>query len=174
MFDALQTLQENELAFQLAPSNGISVSPEEVDERLNSILGFVASTIAERESSEYKDNVDEARRQFIHEIGIDEGVFRDFIRKSMLKERLRAVVADQIPRIQAQVPVYQIVKFDRDVEARRTMERDLRTGGPIENVVLEHSEDPNVRRNLGDLGWFPFGVTPEVDALLFGLDAEKL
>jgi hypothetical protein len=172
LFDALQTLQENELAFQLAPSNGISVSPEEVDQRLDSILGFVAITVAERESKGYKDNVDEARRQFIHEIGIDEAVFRDFIRKSMFKERLRAVVADQIPRIQAQVHVYQVIKFDRDIEASRTMERDLRAGVPIENVVAEHSEDPNVRRNLGDLGWFPFGATPEVDALLFGLDGD--
>ena len=114
LFDALQTLQENELAFQLAPANGISVSAKEVDDRLSSILGFVAVTAAERDSSEYKNNVDEARRQFIHEIGIDEKVFRDFIRKSMFKERLRAVVADQIPRVQAQVHVYQIIKYDRN------------------------------------------------------------
>ena len=172
LFDALQTLQENELAFQLAPSNGITVTSEEVDDRLDAILGFVAVTVAERGSSEVKDNVEEAKRQFIQEIGIDEVVFREFIRKSMFKERLRNVVADQIPRVQAQVHVYQIIKWDRSPEDRRLIERDLKAGTPIEAVILEHSEDPNAPRGSGDLGWFPFGVTPELDALLFGLDID--
>ena len=172
LFDALQTLQENELAFQLAPKHGITVSPEEVDERLDSILGFVAVTVAERESKEYKDNVEEAKRQFIHRIGIKEEVFRDFIRKSMFKERLRDVVADTIPRVQAQVHMYEIIKLDNDPDERRALERDLVAGMDIENIVATHTEDPNYRRDLGDRGWAPFGVHPEIDALLFGLDGD--
>ena len=172
LFDALQTLQENELAFQLAARYGISVSSEEVDDRLNTILGFVAKTVAERESQEYKDNIEEAKRQFINRIEMDESVFRDFIRKSMFKERLREVVAEEIPRVQAQVHLYEIILFDRDPEVRRAIERDLVTGDAVENVILEHSQDPNVRRDLGDRGWFPFGVTSEIDYLLFGLDGE--
>jgi len=172
LFDALQTLQENELAFQLAARYGIAVSSEEVDDRLNTILGFVAKTVAERESQEYKDNIEEAKRQFINRIEMDESVFRDFIRKSMFKERLREVVAEEIPRVQAQVHLYEIILFDRDPEVRRAIERDLVTGGAIENVILQHSQDPNVRRDVGERGWFPFGVTPEIDYLLFGLDGE--
>ena len=172
LFDALQTLQENELAFQLAARYGITVSSGEVDDRLNTILGLIAKTVAERESKEYKNNIEEAKRQFIHRIEMDESVFRDFIRKSMFKERLREVVAEEIPRIQAQVHLYEIVLFDRDAEVRRVIERDLVKGDAIENVILEHSQDPNVRRDLGDRGWFPFGVTPQIDYLLFGLDGE--
>ncbi|HCI85644.1 MAG TPA: hypothetical protein DHV68_02230 [Dehalococcoidia bacterium] len=173
LFDALQTLQENELAFQLAPKHGITVSSEEVDERLDSILGFVAVTVAERESEEYQDNVEEAKRQFIHRIGIEEKVFRDFIRKSMFKERLRDVVADTIPRVQAQVHMYEIIKLDNDPDERRALERDLIAGMDIENIVATHTEDPNYRRDLGDRGWAPFGVHPEIDALLFGLDGDE-
>ncbi len=172
LFDALQTLQENELAFQLAPKYGITVSAEEVDERLSGILGFVAVTVAERESKEYKDNVEEAKRQFIHRIGMEESVFRDFIRKSMFRERLREVVAETIPRVQAQVHMVEIVKFDNDPEDRRAIERDLAAGTPIDNVVLDHSEDPDVRRDIGNRGWTPFGINPELDALLFGLNAD--
>ncbi|MCI0804067.1 MAG: hypothetical protein J4N96_06425 [Chloroflexi bacterium] len=172
LFDALQTLQENELAFQLAPRFGITVSSDEVDERVDSILGFVAATIAERESREYLGNVEEARRQFIHRIGMDEPVFRDFIRKSMFRERLRTVVAEEIPRVQAQVHLYEIILFDRDPETRRAMERDLTSGDPVEEVVLRYSDDPNVLRDRGDRGWYPFGVSPEIDALLFGLDSD--
>tara|TARA_B100000676_G_C18091679_1_gene860511 strand:+ start:3093 stop:4286 length:1194 start_codon:yes stop_codon:yes gene_type:complete len=173
LFDALQTLQENELAFQLAPKHGITVSSEEVDERLDSILGFVAVTVAERESEEYQDNVEEAKRQFIHRIGIEEKVFRDFIRKSMFKERLRDVVADTIPRVQAQVHMYEIIKLDNDPDERRALERDFIAGMDIENIVATHTEDPNYRRDLGDRGWAPFGVHPEIDALLFGLDGDE-
>lgn len=172
LFESLQTLQENELAFQLAPRYGIAVSAEDVDERLNSILGFVAVTVAERESQEYKNNIEEAKRQFIHRIGIDEVVFRDFIRKSMFKERLREVIGDTIPRVQAQVHIYEIIRLSNDSEDRRAIERDLVAGMPIENVVLQHSADPNVKRDYGDQGWKPFGVIPELDALMFGLDGD--
>jgi len=172
LFEALQTLQENELAFQLAPKNGISVSSQDVDERLDSILGFVAVTVAERESQEYQDNVEEAKRQFIHKIGIQEEVFRDFIRKSMFKERLRDVVADTIPRVQAQVHMYEIIKWGNDLDERRAIERDLAAGTPIESIVANHTDDPNYRRDMGDRGWTPYGIHPEIDALLFGLDGD--
>jgi len=172
LFEALQTMQENELAFQLAPQNGITVSAEEVDDRLDLILGFVAATVAERDSREYKDNIEEAKRQFIHQIGIDEDVFRDFIKKTMFKERLRVVVAEEIPRVQMQVHVYEIIKIRRDPDDARAIQRDLISGAPIESIVLEHSEDPNVRRNTGERGWFPFGVLTDVDPLLFGLDGD--
>ncbi len=172
LFEALQTLQENELAFQLAPRYGISVTAEEVDERLDSLLGFVAIGVAERESKEYKDNAEEAKRQFIHRIKMDEEVFRDFIRKSMFRERLRDVVAEGIERVQEQVHLYEIVKASQDAEDLRAIERSLKTGSPIESIILEHSDDPNVKRDFGDRGWFPYGVTPSIDNLLFGLDGD--
>lgn len=171
LFESLQTLQENELAFQLAPKSGITVTAEEVDVRLDFILGFVSATVAERESREYKDNIEEARRQFIHQIGMDELVFREFIRKSMFKERLRDVVAEEIPLIQAQVHIYEIIRYQRDPEYARTLERDLVSGAPIENIVLDHSDDPNVRRDHGERGWVPFGISDDNDGLFFGLDA---
>ena len=171
LFESLQTLQENELAFQLAPKSGITVTAEEVDARLDFILGFVAATVAERASREYKDNVEEARRQFIHQIGMDELVFREFIRKSMFKERLRDVVAEEIPLVQAQVHIYEIIQYQRDPEYARTLERDLVSGAPIENIVLDHSDDPNVRRDHGERGWVPFGISDDNDGLFFGLDA---
>ena len=43
---------------------------------------------------------------------------------------------------------------------------------PVEEVVFRYSDDPNVLRDQGDRGWFPFGVSPEIDALLFGLDSD--
>ena len=170
LFDALQTLEENELSYQLAPKYRISVSPEEVDARVDFMLGFVAATPAERESGEYQSNIEEARRQFMHRIEMEESEFRDFIRKSMFKERLRLEIAKRIDRVQPQVHLYEITRYERDPETRRTIERDLTSGDPIEEVVLRYSDDPQVRRTRGDRGWVPLGVLPEIDAFLFGTD----
>ena len=90
----------------------------------------------------------------------------------MFKEQLRTVIGDTIPRVQAQVHIYEIIRLTNDSEDRRAIERDLAAGLPIENIVLPHSADPNVKRSLGDQGWKPFGVIPELDALMFGLDGD--
>ena len=34
-----------------------------------------------------------------------------------------------------------------------------------------YSEDPNIKRNNGEVGWFPYGVVRDLDYLFFGLDS---
>ena len=37
---------------------------------------------------------------------------------------------------------------------------------------MRYSENPNKKRDLGEIGWFPYGTNPELDRLLFGLDKD--
>ena len=168
LFDAMQTLQDNELAFQLAPGYGIVVEPEEVDKRLEDLLGFVFEKSTEI-STEDKVNLEESKRLFLHRIGLPERVYRDFIRKTIFKERLRGVVGETVSRVQPQVHLFEIILYNGDIEDRRKIERDLTAGKSIIDITLQHSEDPNVKRNNGDVGWFPYGVKTELDYLLFGI-----
>jgi len=168
LFDAMQTLQDNELAYQLAPGYGIVVEPEEVDQRLEDLLGFVFEKTIEI-SMEDKVNLEESKRQFLHRIGLPENVYRDFIRKTIFKERLRGVVGETVSRIQPQVHLFEIILYNGDIEDRRKIERDLTAGKSIIDIALQHSEDPNVKRNNGEVGWFPYGVKTELDYLLFGM-----
>lgn len=167
-FEAIQTLQSNELAYRLAPRYGITVEQYEVDERLEDLLGFVAEQSVDPDSSEYRANVEEAKRQFLNRAGMSEEAYRDFIRKTMFKERLRSEVASNISRIQPQVEVYQIVLTSRDQSKINQIERDLNSGRSVADVVLDFSEDPNVRRGNGYLGWLPEGVRTDLDSFLFG------
>ncbi len=172
VFEALQVIQEAELSFQLAPQFGVSISPEDVDERVEFILGFNA--IAEGgDNEEFRTNVNEAKRQFLNRVGLPESVWREFLKKVLFQERLREVVGDSIPRIQPQVHVFRIMLADSDPAVIGLIERELDTGATIEEIVREFSQDPAAPRDRGDLGWTPQGVViPQLDRLLFGLDEE--
>jgi hypothetical protein len=99
VFETLQTIQDAELAFQVSPQYGVSVSPEEVNDRIEFILGF-ALTEDEVNSPEYQANIEETKRQFLNRVGLPESVWRDFLKKVLFQERLRDVVGDSIDRIQ--------------------------------------------------------------------------
>ena len=167
-FEAMQTLQSNELAYLLAPRYGITVEQHEVDAQLESLLGFVASASSDASIREHESNVEEAKKQFLNRIGLAEGVYRDFIRKGMFRDRLRIEVASNMSRIQPHAEVYQIVLQDVSQGTINRIERDLASGRDVGAVVLDLSEDPNVLRTGGYVGWVPKGVRTDLDAILFG------
>ena len=153
-FEAMQTLQSNELAYHLAPRFGITVEQQEVDAQLEALLGFVAESTTDASMREHRSNVEETKKQFLNRIGLDEGVYRDFIRKGMFKERLRDELGKTLPRIQPQAQVYQIVLQDVSQATINRIERDLASGRTVGAIVLDLSEDPNVQRTGGYIGWF--------------------
>ena len=170
LFDALQTLQDNEIAYQLAPRYGITVESTEVDEHIENMLGYFFEKTMNIDQEEQK-NFEESKRQFLNKIGLSEEIYRDFIKKTIFKERLRTVVAETIPRVQSQVHIYQITLRNPDDNLIRKINRDLDAGKPITDITSLYSEDPNIKRNNGEVGWFPYGVVTDLDYLFFGLDS---
>lgn len=169
VFEALQTIQEAELAYQLAPRYGVSVSPEEVDERIEFILGFAIQANNASSPDERELNIEETKRQFLNRVGLPESVWRDFLKKVLFQERLREVVGNDIPRIQPQVHVYEIKLRSNNAQTVAQIERELKAGESVEGLVLQFSDSPEVRRDRGDLGWTPRGITtPQIDRMLFG------
>lgn len=172
VFEVLQIIQEAELSYQVAPQHGVSVSTEDIDRRIEFILGFALSD-DDPDSDEYKVNLEESKRQFLNRVGLPEHVWKDFLTKVLFQEQLREVVGDSIPRIQPQVHVYQIMLFDNDQSKVTLIQRALNSGADIEDVVLEFSDDFEAPRTRGDLGWTPVGVVgPQLDRLLFGVDED--
>ena len=167
-FEAMQTLQSNELAYHLAPRFGITVEQHEVDAQLEGLLGFVVETTSNASLREHQSNVEEAKKQFLNRVGLDEAVYRDFIRKGLFKERLRDELGETLSRIQPQAEVYKIVLQDVSQGTINRIQRDLASGRDVGAIVLEHSEDPNVQRDRGYVGWLPEGVRTDLDAILFG------
>lgn len=172
-FEAMQTLQSNEIAYHLAPRFGITVEQHEVDAQLEGLLGFVAETTGDSSLREHRSNVEEAKKQFLNRIGLDEGVYRDFIRKGMFKERLRDELGETLPRIQPHAEVYKIVLQDVSQATINRIQRDLASGRAVGDIVVELSEDPNVLRDRGYIGWLPEGVRTDLDSILFAHKANE-
>ena len=171
LFDALQTIQNNELAFQVAPKYGITVSVQDVDDRVDAVLGFNSSD-PNYNTPEYQANLAEARKQFFNRTGLDEESYRDFIRKSLFKEKLKAVVADTVPRIQPHVRLFELVFQNVDAQTMQRVQRDLEAGDDPGDIAVRYSQDTNVLRDHGDRGWLPKGIVSQLDPLLFGTKAD--
>lgn len=171
VFDILEVIQVAELSAQVAPKYGVTIEPDEVDERIEFILGFTASSEEERQSAEYQQNLEEAKRQFLNRVGLPESTWRNFLSNVLIQERLREFVSESVPRIQPQVHVYEVMIPSNDPQLVAQIDRELKAGKPVEDVALEFSVDFDVRRTRGEVGWIPRGMlAAQFDRLLFDTD----
>ncbi|MBI4305070.1 MAG: peptidylprolyl isomerase [Chloroflexi bacterium] len=167
LFDALQVMAENEIAFQAAPTLGVTVESAEVDRQIRSLLGFPGLTDAEANQPETKSQIEERYRQFLNNVQLTEERYREIVRKDLFRQEVRDRLGEEVDRIQEQVHVYQI-RLDRDDKVvLDTVRRRLKAGESFPSLALQHSKDPNVKRDRGDIGWLPRGVMPEFDRLFF-------
>ena len=108
LFEALRVILEGELAYQIAPKYGISVSNDEVQLRIEMLMGFIS--VENVGSDEYLSNVEESYRQFLNKTGLSDQEYRDYIKRELyLGEKLRGLIARDMSRIQPQVELYEIV-----------------------------------------------------------------
>ena len=171
LFQALQTISENEMAFQGAPGLGVTVSDLEIDYEVRRLLGY--GYLTEEHMTESSDaQVAEAQFQFLNNVGLSEGSYREIIQKGLFRNRVRDRVGENVPLIQEQVHVYRIILEEFEPEVRNRIAQRVNGGENFSDLAFEYSVDSEVRRSGGDEGWLPAGVIPEFDSLLFGLDDE--
>ncbi|MDG2101804.1 MAG: hypothetical protein GWO78_05415 [Dehalococcoidales bacterium] len=172
LFEALRMILEAELAYQIAPKYGISVSNSQVDNQIEFLMGFISETSQEKNNNEYKQNVAETYRQFLNKTGLSDYEYKNYVKRSMFREELRNLVARDVSRIQPHVNVYELVFESPDLSIINTIERKLTQGVDIEEIVLEFTEDKQALRNQGNIGWIPKGVDEEIDKLLFNISQD--
>ena len=166
LFEALRVILEAELAYQVAPKYGITVTNDQVDQRIEFLMGYISDSQSVN-SEEYKKNVEESYRQFLNKTGLSDQEYKDYVQRTMFREQLRDVVARDLSRIQPQVNVYELVFENPDLSVINSIDRKLTMGADIEQIALEYSEDKEVLRTKGNLGWIPRGVDKEMDKIIF-------
>ena len=172
LFEAEQIMWQNEVAFQSAPKLGVSVMAEDIDEEIRGLLGYPNLSPEELQDPETRANIDEANRQFLNNVGLSAEVYRDMVRKELFRRNVRERLALDVPRIQPQVHVYEILLQRVDQTVIQQMKRRVAKGDSIQNIAVDVSIDPNVQRTGGEIGWLPRNAVPELDRLLFGVDAD--
>ena len=171
LFQSLQTISENEMAFQGAPGLGVVVTDLEIDQEVRRLLGY--GYITEENRSEGSDSqIAEAQFQFLNNVGLTDERYREIIQKGLFRSGVRDRVGENVPLIQEQVHVFRIIleRFNEDI--RNRIDQRVKAGENFSDLAFEYSVDSEVRRSGGDEGWLPAGVIPQFDALFFGVDDE--
>ena len=172
VFEALKTILEGELAYQVAPRYGISVSNERLDKQIEILMGYIDNAEGVEGSKEHKKNIEESYRQFLNKTSLSDYEYREYVKRTIFREELRSIVSRDVSRIQPHVNVYEIVFTSPDLSLVNAIEKKITLGNNIEEIALEFSEDKEVLRTKGNLGWLPKGINQELDKIFFGLNED--
>ena len=172
VFEALKTILEGELAYQVAPRYGISVSNERLDKQIEILMGYIDNAEGVEGSKEHKKNIEESYRQFLNKTSLSDYEYREYVKRTIFREELRSIVSRDVSRIQPHVNVYEIVFTSPDLSLVNAIEKKINLGNNIEEIALEFSEDKEVLRTKGNLGWLPKGINQELDKIFFGLNED--
>ena len=115
IFQALQLIVENEIISQSAPSIGINVSDEEVDQQIQGTIIFQAGGSLAGKSDEQLDReFKELYSNFLNASQISEDEHRDIVRRSVLREKVRQYVGESVPSVAKQYHVYRMAVGQED------------------------------------------------------------
>ncbi|MDP6274396.1 MAG: hypothetical protein QGI84_10415, partial [Dehalococcoidia bacterium] len=83
LLTALETISENEIAYQKAPLLGITVTEEEVQGAIRETIGFSGLSASMAAESGVRSDIAESFRQLLNRIQLSEKAYTEIIRKSL-------------------------------------------------------------------------------------------
>ena len=106
LFESLQLIAENEIAFLSAAEYGLVVDQWEIDEAFFIRLGFFNDF--DIDTDEAQEAFNEKKLQFLNQIQLSEDSYQDIVRKGLFREKLRRELSREIPSIQLHKYIYEI------------------------------------------------------------------
>jgi parvulin-like peptidyl-prolyl isomerase len=171
---------EDQLLMAAATAEGISVTPAEVDEYIDTRLipAPVVTVIGEATPAANPTETPDMRSRLttlLAETGfLSEAEYREFIATPrLLRDRMRDHLGGDVATTSPQVHARHILVDDEE-GARKAIER-IKGGETFEAVASDVSKDTSNKDQGGDLGWFGRGamVAPFEEAA-FGLERGEL
>jgi len=172
-------LIREELIRQAAAEQGIDVSSDEIDRRIEENFGYyreqptpspspaTATITSTSEVTPTEQATPMSRTEFENQYtntlsslekstGLTEADYRAIVRTQLLTERMQEFVGEEVPTSELQIRARHIL-VDTEEEANAVLER-LQQGEDFATVAMEVSQDTGSAEEGGDLGWFPLGV----------------
>ena len=185
IFQALQLIVENEIISQSAPSIGITVSDEEVDQQIQATIIFQAGGQLAGKSDEQLDReFKELYGNFLNSSQISEDEHRDIVRRTLLREKVRQYVGESVPGVAKQYHVYRLaVSQEDEIDIMFTKYQDyvknstdpLLLHEAFKAITREFSrEAPELVRRGGEVGWVPLGVLEDYDDVIATVEVGEL
>ena len=185
IFQALQLIVENEIISQSAPSIGITVSDEEVDQQIQATIIFQAGGQLAGKSDEQLDReFKELYGNFLNSSQISEDEHRDIVRRTLLREKVRQYVGESVPSVAKQYHVYRLavnqedeidIMFTKYKDYVKNSEDPLLLHEAFKAITREFSrESPELVRRGGEVGWVPLGVIEDYDDVIATVEVGEL
>jgi parvulin-like peptidyl-prolyl isomerase len=191
----LEDLIQDRVIRQGARDEGIVVTDEEVQKRIEELFGYNPNpptptpepsptpgatatvtpaptpTVMTREEfnrlySLYLENLKRTT-------GMSEAEYREVIRGLLYREKLQELIESRVPTSGEQVRARHILVADEET-AKKVLER-LKAGEDFGNLAQEFSQDTATKSIGGDLGWFPRGqMVKEFEDAAFALEVGQI
>ncbi|GIS28474.1 MAG: hypothetical protein CM15mP129_06710 [Chloroflexota bacterium] len=87
------------------------------------------------ESEEDEELFKERKTQFLNQIQIDEDKFKEIIRKSLFREKLRRELSREIPSLQQHKYVFEIALEDISTSNLNKIQKEITSTNSISDVV---------------------------------------
>ncbi len=188
----LNELINYELARQECEQRDITVSSEEVENKLESQFGYnpdpptpaptpitstetitPTPTVEPMTYEEYVEQSDNWFETTAEQTGFTREDFLDLLEKSLYYEKWAEEISAQVLNTAEQVHARHILVETRE-EAEEVLAR-LEAGEEFAAVAAEVSQDESNRDEGGDLGWFARGsMVPEFEEAAFGLEPGEI
>ncbi len=155
----LDRMIEQRLILQAAAQEGITVSDEEVEASIQSLVSEIG---------------EEAFRQHLADQGMSEEEFRESLRREMIASRMLDKVAQSVPTHGPEVHARHIL-VATESEAQQLLQQ-LNAGADFAALAQQYSLDESTKDRGGDLGTFPRGTLtlPEVEEVAFSLQPGQI
>ena len=184
IFESLQTVVENEIIKQSAPSLGVTVSDSEIDTRVDAMMRPSEQESLGKSDEQITRETKERYSSYLNMVQIDEPTHRELVRKSMLREKVRTYVGDSVPFVAEQVYLFRLVMSSRgEIDIMNIKFEDAIRGAnnpatyqaAFFEIVREFSEDiPETIRRGGEIGWVAKGVIPDYEYAFFDLEPGQI
>ena len=183
IFQSLQIIVENEVIAQSAPSQGISVSREEIDNFIRRSMAPSQNESLGKSNAQIERETQESYRQFLNTAQVSEAEHRDLVRKSILRERFRQFVGDQVPTYDDQVYLHLISMGQYDeIDIMQTKLADTigddkspqNIRAVVKRIAREFSSSQAASQSDGDVGWIPLGVMEDYERNFWDLEPGEL
>ena len=114
VFQALQLIVENEIISQSSAKLGLSVTREELDDRIRGIMVPSADEALGKSEDQIQREFAEMYGQYLTATQVTEDEHRALVQRALLREKVRQLVGDSVPTIDEQVYLHRIVMHNQD------------------------------------------------------------
>lgn len=164
-FEVLNNLVDEELLRQNASSIGVVVTQEDVDAEVRRIHYPTPPTGQQVDQASLEKEYTESLRRFLNLTQYSETEYRSILRASLLSQRIRDRLSDQVPSVAEQVYVHWIKVFDQNVVTE--IQERLAKGDAFDSLARIYMRGDAMANANGEVGWMPKGAFPSLDGYLF-------